>query len=420
ITSVIKIYEAEFLAAKKPEKTPLPEIHIKDVTLQNGNIHFADRFNRPNFETDLMELSGRISGLSTDKASRADVLIRGLHQSAAPLKISGKINPLIDTPFVDLKLSIRDIQLSPFSPYSGKYIGYIIEKGTLNVELEYKLEENKLRGENHIYVDQLTLGDKVDSPDATSLPVKLGISLLQDRYGRIKLDLPVDGDISNPEFDVGKAVLRVLGNLFTRIISAPFAAIGSIFGSGEELSFIDFDYGSNEINDASKEKIDAIVTALYERPSVRLDIVGSVDTFWDREALGHLELELLLKTQKWKRMPPWSRKATPLDQVSLSQKERDRYLKRVYKKADFPKPRDEKGRVKKLDPQEMEKLLIINIEITDDALLLLANKRALKVQEYILETEKVAPERVSIQESRSLSADAKTDDLKSRVNFTLK
>ena len=60
-----------------------------------------------------------------------------------------------------------------------------------------------MQGKNRIFLDQLTLGDKVDSPDATSLPVKLGIALLKDSNGLIELDLPVNGDLRNPEFSIG-------------------------------------------------------------------------------------------------------------------------------------------------------------------------------------------------------------------------
>ncbi|MFH2219082.1 MAG: DUF748 domain-containing protein [Pseudomonadota bacterium] len=408
-------------AAEKDTKTsPTPEININTVTLQNGTIHFADRFNKPNFETDLMELGGRISGISSDSASRADVSLKGVHQSSAPLEISGKINPLIDSPFVDVKLSIRDIQLSPFSPYSGKYIGYIIEKGNLHVELAYTLENSKLHGENRIFVDQLTLGDKVESPDATSLPVRLGISLLQDRNGRISLDLPVDGDINNPDFNAGKAVFKIIGNLFAKVITAPFAAFGSMFGGGTELSFIEFDYGSTQITDIAKEKLDTLTAALYERPSVRLDIAGGADPMMDRDALATVELKSRLTAEKLKSLSKKERETLSPDQVILSPEEYDRYLKKAYKDADFPKPRDEKGRIKKLPPEEMEKLIGTNIRITDDALRILAQKRAFSVQEYILKSEKVTPERIFVLEPESFSSPKSADGVKSRVNFTLK
>ncbi|MFC1813947.1 DUF748 domain-containing protein [Thermodesulfobacteriota bacterium] len=405
---------------KELKTSPLPEINIHTVTLQNGAIHFVDRLTRPNFETDLLELGGRISNLSSDNRSRADVYLKGVSGTSSPLEITGKINPLSESLFADMRMVFKDIQLSPFSPYSGKYIGYIIQKGSLTLELDYKLIEQKLQGSNRIFLDQLTLGDKVDSPDATSLPVRLAISLLKDRNGRIELDFPVEGNLNNPEFNISKLVLTVFTNLVSKIATSPFSALASVFGGGEELSFIEFEYGSIEINDASKEKLDTLITALYERPSLQLDIVGSADPEKDRDTLRYRRLNHLLKTEKRKNMVEKGIESVSIDQIVVTPEEKDVYIKQAYESADFTKPRNSQGQIKELSPAEMEKLLITNIQIADDDLRLLAHKRAFGVQDYILKSEKVEPKRIFILEPKSLLSEDDTNAMKSRVNFTLK
>ena len=154
-----------------------PSIRIARVTLSGGDVGFSDRFIKPNFNAKFHDLGGRVSGLAAIAEKRADVLLEGMWANHAPVKITGQINPLIDNPYVDLNVNISDIELSPFSPYSGKYIGYILEKGKLTFNVAYLMENQKLEGKNSIAINQLTLGDSVESPDAVSLPIKLANAL---------------------------------------------------------------------------------------------------------------------------------------------------------------------------------------------------------------------------------------------------
>ena len=408
-------------AEKESETSPPPEININTIALQNGTVRFVDRQAQPNFEIDLLQLGGRISGLSSGKRPPADVFLKGVDGTSAPLEITGKVKPLGENLFADLKMTFEDIQLSPFSPYSGKFIGYIIQKGRLNLELDYKLVEQKLQGRNRIFLDQFTLGDKVDSPDATSLPVRLAISLLKDRNGRIELDFPVEGNVTNPEFNIGKLVLKVFTNLISKIVTSPFSALTSVFGGGEELSFVEFDYGSSEITAAAQEKLNTLIQALHERPSLRLDISGGVDPEKDRDALRYRQLDRLLNTEKQKEMAEQTPgPAIPPAQVSVSPEEYERYLKMVYAAAEFEKPRDAQGYAKELSPAEMHKLLITNIQIPDDDLRRLAHQRASGVQDYILRSEKIEPKRMFILAPESPLSKENASAMKSRVNFTLK
>ena len=166
----------------------------------------------------------------------ADVDIRGKIGHHIPMEIVGKVHPFKSNFFVDVKASLRDFNLSPLTPYSGKYAGYKIEKGSLSFDLKYLIQGTKLDAENKVVIDQLTLGDRVDSPDATKLPVGLAIVLLRDSNGKINLDIPLTGRTDDPEFSVWRIVLQVIVNILTKVATAPFALLGSLFGGGEELS----------------------------------------------------------------------------------------------------------------------------------------------------------------------------------------
>ena len=178
---------------------------------------------------------------------------------------------------MDLKASLRDFNLSPLTPYSGTYAGYKIEKGSLSFDLKYLISGMKLDAENKVVIDQLTLGDRVESPQATKLPVGLAITLLRDSDGKINLDIPLTGRIDDPEFSVWRIVLQVIVNILTKVATAPFALLGSLFGGGEELSYIEFDYGSDRISGTGVKKIETLVKALKAKPALKLDIDGDVD-----------------------------------------------------------------------------------------------------------------------------------------------
>ena len=95
------------------------------------------------------------------------------------------------------------MELSIFNPYSGKFAGYNITKGKLTTELHYKVDGRKLDAQHHIIIDQLEFGDKTESKDAVSLPIKLAVALLKDRNGVIDLNLPVTGSLDDPKFRSG-------------------------------------------------------------------------------------------------------------------------------------------------------------------------------------------------------------------------
>ena len=191
-----------------PQKTETPDIGIKTITLQGGRIDFADRRIRPGYETELSELGGRISNISLKKGGTAQLEILGKIEKYIPLKITGTIDPSPKTLFVDLTASFHDLDVSPMTPYSSKYAGYTIEKGKLSLDVKYMINNRKLDSQNLIFLDQFTFGDRVESPDATGLPVRLAVALLKDRNGQIKLDIPVSGSIDDPQFKVGRIILQ--------------------------------------------------------------------------------------------------------------------------------------------------------------------------------------------------------------------
>jgi hypothetical protein len=406
--------------ADPPGKDSAGVIKIDAIVLQGGKIDFLDRSIKPNFSANFSEMGGRISGLSSIGEKPAEVELRGKYNQHMPAEITGQIHPLREDLFVDLKASFKDMDLSSVSPYSGTYMGYTIQKGKLSFDLKYLIVKGKLESENKIFIDQLTLGEQVESPKATKLPVGLAIALLKDRKGQINLDVPVTGSLDDPEFSLGRLIVQVIVNLITRAVTAPFALMGSLFGGGEELGYAEFEYGQAAVSEANLKKIGTLIKALYDRPALKLEIEGHVDLENDREGLKKGLTERKVKARKFNDMVKQNLAVASVDEVRIDPPEYEKYLTQAYRAEPFPKPRTAIGLVKTLPVEEMEKLMMTHAVIKDDDLRLLAARRAAAVRDLFLKSGQVEPERIFMIEPKSLTPEKKEKLKDSRVEFKLK
>jgi hypothetical protein len=263
--------------------TRIPQVRIID-----GSTNFSDLSLTPNFAVGIQEMNGTIKGLSSEQLDSAVVDLNGRVDKYAPVTISGLINPLTANAFTDIAMKFQSIELTSFTPYSGKFLGYKIDKGKLHLDLHYVLNGRMLDSENHIVLDQLTLGEKVESPDATSLPLKLAIGLLKDSKGVIDLDIPVKGSLDDPKFSVWPIVWKALLNLLVKAVTSPFKLLGSLFGGGgdEDLEHVSFSPGVDSLAASQRAKLDSLAKALTERPGLKLDVRGVAAPALDREALA--------------------------------------------------------------------------------------------------------------------------------------
>ena len=415
-------------AASKPVSAPPADalktaptpVRIDTMTLPGGTILFSDRYVKPNYTASLVEIGGRVSGLSSEERLQADVDLRGKLENSAPLEIRGKINPLAENLFVDLKVDFRDMDLSPLSPYTGRYAGYGIRKGKLALGLKYHIEKRKLDAENKVFLDQFTFGEAVDSPDATKLPVRLAVALLTDRKGEIHLDLPVTGQIDDPKFSVWGIVVKIVVNLLVKAATSPFALLGAIFGGGEELSYLEFDPGMTALPGTAEAKIGNLAKVLEERPGLQLEIEGHVDVEKDTEGLRRLLFRRKVAARKVRDLVRSGQAAPALDNVRVEPAEYPKYLAQAYKEGKFPKPRNILGMAKDLPVPEMEKLMLAHTPVTNDDLRQIALQRASIVKDRLILTGKVDAGRIFLVEPKTLPPEKKEKLRDSRVDFRIK
>jgi len=391
-------------------------VKINTLTLDNGQFDFLDHNITPNYATSLSGISGTITGLSSEAGVMAEANISGKLDQHAPLQITGKVNPLSEELFADLKIDFSDIELSPTTPYTGKFIGYTVAKGKLSLDLEYLVEGSRITGKNNAFLDQFTLGDTVDSPDAMNLPINLAISLLRNRKGEITLNVPVKGDLTDPEFSIGGVVFKVIINLIAKAATSPFALLGALIPEGEDLQYVDFAPGSSLIDEEFTKRLETIAKVLYDRPGLKMDIKGSFSADQERIVLHEKQFGQLLKNEKYKQVTRKKDETIPFDEIVIEPEEFEAFLKKAYKAATFEKPKNALGFTKRLPPEEMEKLLRDNITITDDDLRLLALERANAVKSFLVETGTVEPERLFIIEPKTGESETGSP----RVDMTIK
>lgn len=267
-------------------------IRIDEIVFNDGNAYFADNSLRPRFASGIESLNGSITKLSSNADTAANVDIKGKIDGYAPVALVGSINPLIDDIFLDLTFTVEGAELTSVNPYSGTYMGHFIDKGLLSLDIQYLLENNQLAGNNHVVIDQLTLGRKTDSDQALSLPLGLAIALLEDSNGVIDLGLEVSGDLDSPTFGFGSIILKAIGNLITKAVTAPFSLLANLVGSDDdELNEIDFTHGSSQLTDAASSKLGILAKALNKRPGLRVNIEGTVDEVPDAYELAEQKLQ---------------------------------------------------------------------------------------------------------------------------------
>ena len=269
------------------------EVAIERVVLKRSRLRFADFSLTPRFITTIEALGGSITGLGSKAGARAKVDLKGQVDAYAPATVSGELNPFRGAENTDITLTFRNVELSSLTPYSGKFAGFAIDRGKLNLDLRYVVKDGQLDGQNKVVLDQLTLGKAIDSPDAVSLPLKLAIALLKDSRGVIDLDIPVYGDLNDPQFHLGGVVWKAVLGLLTKIVTAPFALIGAMLGGGpddDSLSRIAFEFGGVALRESEAAKFDKLAKALLDRPQLTLSIRGVADPVGDGRALAEAAL----------------------------------------------------------------------------------------------------------------------------------
>jgi uncharacterized protein DUF748 len=311
------------------DAAPRPrDIRIDRITFAASRLNFTDHYIKPNYTADVGELHGSVTKLSSDPASRAVVALQGRWDSSSPVLIAGTVNPLRGDLFLDVAARGQEIDLTKLSAYSQRYAGYGIKEGRLTLDVKYHVEDGKLEGRNRLIVDQLAFGDKVESPDATKLPVLFAVNLLKDKNGRIDLELPISGSLEDPQFEIAAVIGQIFSSRIEKAQTSPFALIAGAAGDKpDELAYVEFEPGSSELTPAAHEKLDRLAALLQDRPGLKLALAARTDDAADVEALQAAARARKLATLP-KDAPREAREKIEKEPLEVPAEEREALVKR--------------------------------------------------------------------------------------------
>ena len=312
---------------------PFP-IRVGLITLERNSFRVADDSLLRRFEMNVQEINGSISNIVLPGLDRATVDIRGKVSALAPFEIVGTVTPDPKNLFVDLKVAFTNTDLTPLSPYTEKFVGRPLTKGKLtDTELRYHIENKDIQAANIVGLDHLTLGGRVESPDATKLPVKLAIGLLKDMEGRIALDLPITGRTDDPQFSVWGLVGQTFKNLILKVATSPFSLFGALAGGGEELQFVDFAPGAAILDAGQTNKLMKLAEALRKRPALEMEINATYDAVMDVDALGRRKVAERMKALRIEELVARGKPTPALSELVLEDGEYERLLRKAYQAA---------------------------------------------------------------------------------------
>ncbi len=280
-------------------------VSIERIRVEKGVVDFADFSLVLPFATHVTDFSGGATGISSDPTSRTMIQLEGKVDEYGFTTVEGGMSPFAPKTFTDLTVSFQNVDMKPFSPYSATFAGRNIASGTLNLKLEYKIQNSELLGDNEVVLEQFTLGERVEAPNAINLPLDLAIALLTDAEGKIDVAVPVSGNVDNPEFKYGRVIWKALVNLITKIVTSPFRALGGLLGDkGDQMDAISFQPGNDRLLPPELKKLKKVVEALEKRPQLRLVVQGRYDPKIDGKALRTERVKRALAEQMGVKLAP--------------------------------------------------------------------------------------------------------------------
>jgi hypothetical protein len=408
--------------AKHEQEDPFfKTLEIGRVFMDNGHIRFRDASVTPVYFTEITGMNLGLIGLARKLDAKSAIKFKA-NVGPTPMSITGILNPVVTPIYSDLTIAVNGLDLVPISPYTVEYLGYPVEKGRLYADVKFKTEDWILNADNKFFIEQLVLGPKDKRPDAPNVPVKFGLTLLQDDNGDVELSLPIRGRLDDPDFRIGGIVFKTFASLMFKTLASPFSLIGSIFSnSDKDMDFVVFEPGRHKIDASGLQKIETVTKALNKRKRLQLEVDGVIDAEADRIGLTEVIFENKIKQQKYNSLTQKERAKTSVEAMVIAPGEYEKYLFEAYK--DEP---DEKGikptTLFSTDRQSikfMERFILDHIKITDEELNALARRRAASVKDHIIKQEPGLTDRVSLID-RPKAKKGKTGVPKHRADFGIK
>jgi len=400
-------------ATKNKRGTLLQRLNIRKIVLEKSNIHFVDKTMKPIFFANMTGLDGQVLGFDQNSEQSAKFVLNGKFNDLSPLQIVGEIAPFQDPLKLKAEILFQGIEVPLFTTYTRHYIGYPLEKGKLNLNLDYLVEKNQLTSENNIVIDQLELGEKAENAVIPALPLKFALALLKDRNGKIQMEIPVTGDLDSLNFSIKTVILNALKNTIDKIITSPFSFLTRTFGGKKDIQSLTFHYGESSINPSTQEKIEQLGRLLTDRPLLKLQLQSYLNMPEETSALKKIQLQKELALIKFKEQAIISSQTNNLKDVIIEKKEYPQYLVKLYlfRNKELPDAKYNNWR-------SLELKLLSTIDINQEDLDALSLKRMVNVRNVLVDKYKIGSDRIFLGE-RNVKANDNLKDSLSQIILKL-
>lgn len=401
---------------KKPQepsnRAPL-SYKLLNLKVANGSANFADYSLPLDFKTSIHSLNGNVYAISSSGGEISYVDIDGGVDEYGSTRLKGSVEPSNFKSYMDLNFNFRNLSLNNFSGYSAQFAGYKIEEGKLFLDLEYKIYDSQLLGKNSLVIKKIKLGDEIEDENITKLPLKFAVALLEDSEGVIDINMPVEGDVSKPDFKYGAMILKTFVNLIVKAVASPFKFLASAMGiSGDEMEFVEFEASQSTLLASEREKLDTIAKMLQEKPKLSLGIAGGFDIKIDTEALQAKKLTELILSQSSSDRGVSIRgveficsKAVGSQNVGLLKSEIEKKYPQELFATEYQKALFQKcTQMQSVSAQELKEL---------------GEERAKMLSNYLVQIKNIEPSRVVLQETKARD-DSKEKWIKSSLKIEIR
>lgn len=204
----------------------------------------------------------------------------------------------------NITLNIKDLRMVDFSPYCAHFTAHPILDGLLNFKSENVIVDNMLQSENFLQMYNCKVDKKIKNLDPEfKIPLRAALYVLTDRKGRIDIELPVEGNITSPQFSFKKAIMKVLTNFLVKVATSP---VNFIVNATEEnrsiFADMELPLETSEFSAADYAKLNDIMEFMKEKDQMNLNVAVVLDDqFFAQNATDSLQMtEQLLAEEEAK------------------------------------------------------------------------------------------------------------------------
>ena len=277
----------------------IPSVHLGRFVMEGGKVDFTDESSKPHFQTTVSDIDVLVTPIDLDPTVKSELSVSAWIDHTAEVMCKGTSHLLDVEKDTQMDFSLAAFNLSSATSYSQAFIARKIDKGHLSVASQLEIEAGQLVVKNDLEVDSLNLGDKVENPDAVSLPLDLAIAILQDSNGVIRQSIPVKGDLTQPGVGIGSIILSAtvtaIRNTIVKVAMSPFSILSGLVGGDEDMDRLEFGSGSIEVSETNHKRLSDLASVLQERPKLKLEILSSYDAASERASLREKLLYLALE-----------------------------------------------------------------------------------------------------------------------------